>query len=324
LPLQNTLRTGLIVREMSGFFWVETEDGKETRCRLRGRLLEQAQSSDVAAIGDHVTFSPIEQDESGDLGLIEAVDERERVFSRAVRTVGSRGAGEATYQRVIIVNPDSVYVVTSASQPAPDLPLIDRILVAAEQAEIDDIVLVVNKTDLASSPDEPHKIFDRYEAMGYTVMYTSAANHVGVESIRERLNGRVSVFTGASGVGKSSLLNQIKPGLGRTTKNTSNWNDEGVHATRDSLMVKLGEATYLADTPGMRNFMPYDIEPEELDSYFRDLRAYVGRCRFRDCSHREEPGCTVNQAIKTGKLSRARLRSYQALRAELEALLEVY
>lgn len=321
--MPDTTLHGLVTKEMSGFFWVEANDGKTYRCRLRGRLLEEGQSSDVAAIGDRVHFETI-KDETGDIGAIFAVDERISVLGRAARTEGNRGAGEATRQHVIIANADAAFIVTSAAQPGPDYPLIDRLLVAVEQSDIPEVVIVVNKVDLS---DEAQTItrFLPYEKMGYTVLYTSARENLGVDAVRERLRGKISVFTGASGVGKSSLLNTIQPDLARTTKAVSGWHDEGVHTTRDSVLVKLDDGeSYLADTPGMRSVALYDVEPEELDGYYRDLAPYVGKCKFNDCTHRDEPNCAVIKAVKSGEVSKSRWRSYRGLREELEAALQVY
>lgn len=319
----NVTLHGLVIKEMSGFFWVEANDGKTYRCRLRGRLLEDAQASDVAAIGDRVHFETI-KDETGDIGAIFAVDERESVFGRAVRTEGNRGAGEAVRQHVLIANADAVFIVTSAAQPGPDFPLIDRLLVAAEQSDIPDVVIVVNKIDLA---DEAQTItrFLTYEKMGYTVIYTSAMQGYGIEKVREHLNERISLFTGASGVGKSSLLNAIQPDLARKVKAVSGWHDEGVHTTRDSVLVKLDDGSgYVADTPGVRSFALYDIEPSELDGYYLDIKAHLGRCKFNNCTHRNEPNCGVIKAVRTADINCSRWRSYCTLWDELDASLQVY
>lgn len=320
--MQNELKSGLVIREMSGFFWVEAEDGTIYRCKLRGRLLEEAQLSDVAAIGDRVSFMLIENDQTGD-GIIESVEERDGVFARGARTEGARGGGEAIREHVMIANPDAAFIVTAAAQPAPDWAVIDRLLVIAEQANIDQITLVINKIDIIGLA-ESQALFGHYVAMGYNVAYVSARDGVGVDSLREMMQDRISVFAGASGVGKSSLLNVIQPGSARSTKQVSNWNDEGMHTTRDSLLVKLDFGGYLADTPGMRTVQLFDIEPEELDGYFRDIRDYVGRCKFNDCTHNAEPGCAVRTAVKSGHIHKGRWRSYRAIWDELYALLEVY
>ena len=321
----NILHDGLVVKEQSGFFWVEVADGTVWMCRLRGRLMEDAQASDIAAIGDQVKISTVDNDESGDVGVIEEVYERKTTLSRAVRTSGNRGRGDAEREHVIVANPDAIFMVFAAAEPTPDLLMLDRFLVAGERAEIDDIVIVVNKIDL-EDPSNIRARFAPYVAMGYPVLHTSAKDQQGIDAIRAHINGKLSAFTGPSGVGKSSLLNLIQPGLARQVKSVSKNTQEGIHTTRDSALVKLNGApfnagTYLADTPGIRQLNIYDMEPEELDAYFLDIAEYVDQCRFGDCSHVNEPGCAVRAAAEARQISRRRYKSYRKLRAELEEAL---
>lgn len=304
---------GLIVKEQSGFFWVETQNGDVYMCRLRGRLLEEAQSSDVAAIGDHVTINALEDM----TGSIEAVAERASVISRAMRTEGNRGAGAAEREQVIIANADQALFVFAAALPDPNFHLLDRFLVMGEKSEIDQTLIVVNKIDLADRDTTTAK-FATYNEMGYTVLYTSALLGIGTDELRSRLKDRISVFTGPSGVGKTSLLNYVQPGLGRAVKQVSQSRREGTHTTRDSALVKLDTGGYLADTPGIRSITVWDVEPEEVDGYFRDVASYVQQCRFTDCTHRSEPGCAVRAAVEAGRISRTRYQSYLSLRDELE------
>lgn len=318
----DSLLDGLVVKEQSGFFWVEVADSTVYMCTLRGRLLEDAQSADIAAIGDRVQISILEDDESGDKGVIEAVEERDSLLSRAARTVGNRGGGDAQREHVIVANADAIFYVFAATEPRPNLPLLDRMLVAGERSETDELIIVVNKIDL-EDPTNIDALFNPYRAMGYTVVLTSAKDGGGIESLRDLLRGKLSALTGPSGVGKTSLLNQLQPGLARQVKQVSKASSEGVHTTRDSALVKLdpqvfGVGTYLADTPGMRNLAVYDIEPEELDGYFRDIAEFVEQCRFNDCSHENEPGCAVRRAVKSGAIHKRRYASYRKLRAELE------
>jgi ribosome biogenesis GTPase len=317
------LLSGIIIKEMSGFFWVEVADGRVYRCRLRGRLMEEAQSSDIAAIGDRVQFEVIENDEEGDKGAIVEVAERSSVFSRAARTEGNRGSGEAHREHVIIANADRAFFVFAAAQPAPDLHMLDRFLAAGEKSGIEELTIVVNKVDL-EDPGNIEARFAPYEQMGYPLHRVSALHDSGIAELRARMAEGISVFTGPSGVGKTSLLNKIQPDLGRAVKAVSGYHEQGVHTTRDSALIKLESGGYLADTPGMRYMTLWDVEPEELDGYFRDIAPYVENCRFNNCSHQKEIGCAVQQAVKAGKVSPTRLRSYVMLRRELEAMYALY
>ncbi len=309
----SNLLNGLIVKDQSGFFEIETPDGARYTCRLRGRLMEEAQSSDIAAIGDRVMFS-LNDDGSGS---IEEIAERKSVVSRALRTAGVRGAGSPERESVIIANADQALFVFAAAQPEPSPRMIDRFIVMGEKGGLD-ICLVINKIDL-DKQDHSLKLKETYERIGYPVLYTSAVQNIGLDALRDRLRGKISVFTGPSGVGKTSLLNRVQEGLGRSVKDVSRYHLEGQHTTRDSELVKLEIGGYLADTPGLRSLNIWDVEPEELDGYFREIAAKVQECRFADCNHRNEPGCAVRAAVEAGEIARSRYHSYMALREELEA-----
>lgn len=318
MPLSQLLE-GLVIKDQSGFFWVEVEDHTIYICRLRGKLMEEAQSSDIAAIGDRVTVSVLEDG----TGMIEAVEERNSALSRAVRTEGNRGAGQSEREQVIIANADQALFVFAAAQPTPNFKMLDRFLVAGEKSDIERLILVINKIDL-EDPTQIQAHFKPYELMGYQVLYTCALQGDGVDTLQNILKDRISVFTGPSGVGKTSLLNAIQPGLGRTVKAVSSSRAEGIHTTRDSELVKLDIGGYLADTPGMRQLTLWDIEPEELDAYFIEIAPYVEHCRFGDCTHTNEPGCAVRQAVENGVIADNRYRSYLSLREELEAAYALY
>jgi ribosome biogenesis GTPase len=312
---------GLIVREQSGFYRVEAEDGQFYVCRLRGRLLEEAKSSDIAAIGDRVKITTLDAQESAPIGtisgVIEEVEERKSVLSRSARTEGNRGAGQAEREQVIVANAEQAFFVFAAAQPRPNFRLLDRFLVAGEKSEIEKLYIVVNKIDLAKT-EAAAQDFAPYANAGYGILYTSALTMQGVDELRTLLKDKISVLTGPSGVGKTSLLNDIQPGLGRAVKSVSQVTAEGIHTTRDSELVKLAEGGYLADTPGLRTLAVWDIEPEELDAYFVEIARLVEQCRFNDCTHHNEPGCAVRAAVEQGKMSKQRYESYLRLRDELE------
>ena len=316
--------TGLIVKEQSGFYWVELDDGVTYMCELRGRLMEEAKASDIAAIGDRATIS-LRREEGTDalMGVIEALAPRKSVLSRALRTSGKRGVGQAEREHVLIANADRALFVFSAAEPAPDLKLLDRLLVAGEKSGIPDLLITLNKTDLAY-PGEIDGIFSAYEKLGYPVIRTSALRGDGIAGLTRLLGDGISVFTGPSGVGKTSLLNRIQPGLGRQVKSVGQHSSEGVHTTRDSALVRLDSGGYLADTPGMRSIMVWDIEPDELDAYYVDIEAYVLDCKFSNCTHTNEPGCAVRQAVDSGDIMPWRYKTYLELREELRDTYIIY
>lgn len=305
---------GLVITDQSGYFKVEVTDGTTYTCRLRGRLQEEAQASDIAAVGDRVKIS-LQEDGSG---VIESVAERTSALSRAVRTEGVRGAGQPEREQVIIANADQAFFVFAAAQPSPNLRLLDRFLVMGESSRIPKLHIIVNKIDLEDA-SAIRAIFAPYERIGYRVFYTSARDQLGVSDIQAALKDKISVFTGPSGVGKTSLLNIIQPGLGRTVKDVSRRRQEGMHTTRDSALIKLDMGGYLADTPGLRTLTIWDVEPEELDGYFVEIAPYISQCQFNNCAHGSEPNCAVRSAVDQGNIAPSRYQSYQALRQELEA-----
>ncbi len=317
-------QSGLIVKEQSGFYWVEAEDGGTYMCELRGRLKEEAKSSDIAAIGDRAYIS-LRREEGADVlkGLIEALAPRASVLSRAVRTTGKRGAGQAEREQVLIANADRALFVCSAAQPAPDLKVLDRLLVAGERSNIAELLIVLNKIDLDYAP-ELDEILAGYESIGYPVLRTSALRGAGIKDLKSRLARGISVFTGPSGVGKTSLLNCLQPGLGRQVKDVGRQSEEGVHTTRDSVLVRLDSGGYIADTPGIRLLTVWDIEPDELDAYFADIEPFVLDCKFSNCTHTDEPACAVRRAVERGAIAKWRYRNYLELREELRDTYIVY
>lgn len=315
---------GLIVKEQSGFYWVEAEDHNTYMCELRGRLKEEAKTSDIAAIGDRATISTRREEGTDALmGVIETLAPRHSVLSRAQRTTGKRGLGQAEREQVLIANADLAIFVFAAAQPGPDLDILDRLLVAGEKSGIAELLIVLNKIDL-DYPADVDRVFEIYEKIGYRVLRASALTGAGLPELKSDLAGGISVFTGPSGVGKTSLLNHIQPGLGRRVKAVGKHSEEGVHTTRDSALVRLGGGGYIADTPGIRSISVWDIEPDELDAYFVDIAPHVLDCKFSNCTHTNEPDCAVRSALTSGALAELRYRSYLELREELRDTYIIY
>jgi ribosome biogenesis GTPase len=306
-----TDQTGLVVKTQSGFYTVQTEQGLVT-CQLRGTLKQSNKKTELCVIGDHVT---IQLNDDG-TGAIKRIAPRTRVLSRVEPSAFAGTAAER--EQVLIANLDQAVFVFSAAKPSPHLRMLDRFLVAAEKAEIPDIAIVVNKIDLAEQT--AHNTFAVYEKIGYPVLYVSAEQGIGIDNLRNLLTGHISVFTGPSGVGKTSLLNAVQPGLGHAVSHVSEKLTKGRHTTVTAELIPLNDGGYVADTPGIRSIAPWDVEPDELDAYYREIYPHVSECQFSDCTHTDEPGCGVRAAVAAGQISPERYDSYLRLREELEEL----
>lgn len=305
---------GLVVRALSGFFTVETEQGHFV-CQIPGRLKEERQDTDLVAVGDRVQISLL----TDSTGQIESVAERERVLSRA-RPAANRRQLSSDREQVLVANPDQVIFVFAVKKPGPSLRKLDRFLVVTELNEIP-AVICVNKVDLAR-PGQAQALFKTYQDIGYPVIYTSTLTGEGIADLCDQLKDKVSVLAGSSGVGKSSLLNAIQPGLGLQVKAVSSATEKGMHTTRHAELFPLEIGGYVADTPGIRGLALFDVESDELDAYFREIGPLVADCQFSDCTHRHERTCAVKAGVRSGKISPARYDSYLRLRDEHEALEE--
>lgn len=305
----------MVIKAQSGFFTVKTSDGRLVVCQIPGRLKQEKQDTALVAAGDRVTIR-VNADGSG---LIESVAERASVLSRA-RPAPDKRSILSDQEHVLVANPDQVVLVFSIRQPRPSLRKLDRFLVVTEMNNLP-AVICVNKVDLVE-PEQAQEVFAPYEKIGYLVLYTSAKTGQGIDVLRNRLQGKISVFAGSSGVGKSSLLNAIQPDLGLRVREVSEATEKGLHTTRHVELVPLDIGGYVADTPGIRALALFDIEPEELDGYFREIAPLVAQCQFSDCTHRHEPRCAVRDAVADGRVSAERYDSYLRLREEHEILEE--
>ena len=296
-------KKGLIIKAQSGFFWVETGEGIIV-CQLRGKLKQGRAKGDIAAIGDHVHISVL----ADGSGVVENVEERKQALVR----LDPRPQGE--YQQVLLANADQVIFVFACANPNPKLRMLDRFLVIAEKQKIP-VIVVANKIDLVENAKD---IFGLYESIGYRVIYTSAKMNAGLDELRDVLEHKISALAGPSGVGKSSLLNAIQPGLGLAVNEISSVMNKGRHTTVTRQMFPLEGGGYVADTPGWKSLALWDTEAEEMDAYFPELRNLVPHCQFSDCTHVHEPGCAVLAALKENKIHPERYQSYLRLRAGQE------
>ncbi len=220
---------------------------------------------------------------------------------------------QGVYQQVILANPDQAVFVFACASPEPHLRMLDRYLVISERQKLPAII-VANKIDLVGRA-RAVEMFGFYVPLGYPVIYACAKTGEGVDELHQQLKGKLSALAGPSGVGKSSLLNAIQPGLGLAVREISAAFKKGRHTTTVRQLFPLEDGGYVADTPGMRSLALWDTEPEELDGYFPELAPLVQHCQFNDCNHKTEPGCAVRAAVDAGTVSPERYDSYLRLRA---------
>ena len=277
---------GIIVKAVSGFYYVAA--GEEIiSCRARGKFRLDGSSP---LVGDRVR---VERDASGAGSVWEILPRRNR------------------FVRPAVANIDLMVMVAAAVNPITDPFLVDRVSALAAYHDCD-FLLCINKTDLHTAED----LYEIYRSSGIDVLRTSAQNGEGIEEVKVRLAGRVSAFTGNSGVGKTSLLNAMHPRLDLKTGEVSQRLGRGKHTTRHVELFPLPFGGYIADTPGFGSFdvdQMESIRPNELQYCFLEFAPYLGKCRFNDCTHRSEPGCAVLEAVKTAKIHPSRHSSYEKL-----------
>ncbi len=295
---------GTILRAQSGFFWVQTEQGI-LECSLRGRLKKERQSSDIAVIGDIVEVKQV----SPGYGAIESVLPRRSKLAR--RAAGSKGVWK---EDVLVANVDQALLVFACANPEFHPRMLDRYLVLTEASQIETLI-VANKVDLVGL-ERGRELFAVYEQIGYKVIYTSTREHIGIAELREQLAGKISVVTGKSGVGKSSLLNAVQPGLQLATGDVSDAVNKGRHTTTVAELIPIDspKGGYVADTPGIREIGLWKFPLDELDWCFREFRPYLDECYFSGCTHIHEPDCGVRAALEAGHINPERYDSYVRLR----------
>jgi ribosome biogenesis GTPase len=296
------LREGIVIRSQGGHYYVQSGPGQIVDCAVRGRLKKARVRTDLVATGDRVCWRPMAEG----LGVIEEVLPRKSALSRAV---GPREGRE----QVLVANVDQVVMVFSVLNPPFDPLMLDRFLIACGAADLP-AVIVANKIDLWPTEGDREAV-ELYRRIGYEVLFTSALTGEGLEGLWKALAGRLSALTGPSGAGKSSLLNALWPELALEVGEVSEYHDKGKHTTAVAHLLNPEPGTYVADTPGLRQFQLWDVDPEQLEAFFPEMVPYLGQCRFTPCSHRMEPDCAVREAVERGKIAATRYRSYCLLYA---------
>ena len=320
-----TPENGVVLSGTGGIWRVQRDGGETIEASMRGRIkksnagrradgslrrdtISSAADTLKLAVGDRVV---LDTDASGSVAISEILPRRSQLARRAP------GGGQG--ERVLAANLDQVVVVFAAASPDPHPRMLDRFLVIAEANHLS-ARIVINKVDLVGGADRERVKWTDYEKAGYPLHFTSVKDRVGLETLHDAFAGTVSALTGPSGVGKSSLMNAVFPGLNLRVAEISESVNKGRHTTVGAWLYPLPDAAggYVADTPGLREVGMWALQPEDLGACFPELRDYLGACRFADCRHEVEPGCAVREAVANGEISRARYESYIKLRTELE------
>lgn len=292
---------GTVIKNTGFWYTVLTDDGREVDSKVKGNFrLKGIRSTNPVAVGDGVEICVNAEGQA----LITAIDDRRNYIVR-------RSTNLSKQSHIIAANVDQAFLVVTVAHPETATTFIDRFLASAEAYSVP-VVLVFNKTDLLSDEERRYQelMVRLYETVGYECRQVSAATGEGTDDLRTLLGDRVTLLSGNSGVGKSTLLNLLIPGAGARVADISDAHDTGMHTTTFSEMMPLPGGGWIIDTPGIKGFGSFDMEPEEIGSYFKEIFKFSKDCRFNNCTHTHEPGCAVRQAVEDHYIAESRYRSY--------------
>ncbi len=294
-------------------------DEKLIRCNLPGRFQKEfnlkkdkLNTLDIAVVGDQIEF----QLNKDNTGTIECIAERKNYISRKAPSIKGGGKRGERYEQLIASNIDNVFIVSSVQRPSFNNRFVDRLIVAGESTHVK-VNLIINKIDLQID-EEINNYKEMYTGLGYEVFFTSVKTKEGISRLEKELEGNVNLFFGQSGVGKSSLLNELYPWLNFKVGEISDSTNKGKHTTVTSVLNKVNNKTFIIDTPGIREFDPYGIKKEDLGHYFPEIKKISDKCRFNTCTHQHEPGCAVIEAVESDKINRERYESYLNILGTIE------
>ena len=295
---------GLVIKNTGSWYTVKTDEGKVIESKIKGNFrLKGIRSTNPVAVGDRVEIVTNQEGTA----FITAIDDRRNYIIRKSQNLSKQS-------HILAANVDQAFLIVTVSHPQTSTTFIDRFLASAEAYSVP-VVLVFNKCDILNEEEKHYQkmMMELYRTIGYDCFEIAAKSGEGVDELRKILPGKITLLSGNSGVGKSTLINQILPGANLRTAEISDAHDTGMHTTTFSEMLEIPGGGYIIDTPGIKGFGTFDMEPGELTSYFREIFNFSKDCRFNNCTHTHEPGCAVLKAVEEHYISASRYQSYLSM-----------
>ena len=297
--------TGLVIKNTGSWYLVRTDDGRDVECKVKGTFrLKGIRSTNPVAVGDRVRITG----NPGGTAFITDIEERKNYIIR-------RASNLSKQSHILAANLDQCMLVATVNYPETSTTFIDRFLATAEAYRIPTLILF-NKIDLYDEDDTRYLdgLVHLYTTIGYPCIKVSALDGRGLDEVKDKLRGAITLFSGNSGVGKSTLLNALLPGTDARTGEISQAHNKGMHTTTFSEMYPVDDAGgYLIDTPGIKGFGTFDMEVEEIGHYFPEIFEASAHCKYGNCTHRQEPGCAVLRAVEEHRISQSRYASYLSM-----------
>ncbi|MEA5257539.1 ribosome small subunit-dependent GTPase A [Arcicella aquatica] len=300
---------GLVLRSTGSWYEVLDENKHVWQCRLKGKFkIQGLKTSNPIAVGDRVEFEI--EDKTENMATIFKIGARENYIIR-------KSVHKTAHGHILAANLDQAVIIVTLNYPRTSLGFIDRFLVSAESFRIP-TTIVFNKIDLLSEEEKDYlaDLAAMYEEIGYPCVFTSAVGNIGIKTFNDILKDKISLVSGHSGVGKSTLVNQIAPTLDLKTTEISTFANKGVHTTTFATMFELEENTFIIDTPGIKELGLIDIDKQELSHFFPEMRALLGQCKYHNCKHINEPKCAVLEAVAEGTIAESRYNSYLSMMSD--------
>jgi ribosome biogenesis GTPase / thiamine phosphate phosphatase len=305
------LKKGLVTKSTGSWYTVKDTDGIRYECKIKGNLrIKEIKTTNPLAVGDWVDFEFLEKDSSDqqrNVGLIYAVDERKNYIIRRSQNLSKQA-------HILAANIDQAFLIATINYPVTSPTFIDRFLASAEAYRIP-VNILFNKIDLYDQEQlaKMEKMMAIYEKIGYTCLTLSATQNTGFKGLKLLMKDKISVFNGHSGVGKSTIINVLQPGLRLKTSEISNYHETGKHTTTFSELFEMDFGGYIIDTPGIKAYGMLEMEPWEISHYFPEIFRISEKCQYNNCSHTHEPGCAVKEAYQNGEIAESRFISYLGL-----------